>query len=309
MHAWEAIQKTVDHIEENLPEKMTPALLAQVAALSPFYFQRLFARLVGRPVSDYIKTRRLAAAAQKLEGSDARIVDIALETGFNSHEDLTRAFQGAYGMTPKEYRQNPVGLNHMIKPELLLHYTLVDEDVPLIVDGMVLEITRKSEGQPRYFRGLRGQVPIAGQIPLGEATGVDVPGQIWERFHEGKAAIPGLVPGGNEVGVALMGEPGSGSFVYFAGAAAEPGAYAENGVSHWEMPAGDYVVCKFEAESADELHTAALDKAMGYLFGTWLRVHKLVSEPFCAELYDSKGEEAAMELWVLPMDGKAGEGE
>lgn len=308
MHAWEAIQKTVDHIEENLPEKMTPADLAQVAALSPFYFQRLFARLVGRTVSDYIKMRRLAGAAQELKEADGRIVDIALQYGFNSHEDLTRAFKEAYGMTPKEYRQNPVQLNHMLKPELLLQYTLVDENVPLVVDGMVLEITRKNQETARYFRGLSGQVPIGGQIPVGQATGVDVPGQIWDRFHAQKASIPGLLPGGNELGVSLMGEPGDGSFVYFTGAAAEAEELCPPETVEWELPAGEYVVCRFEAETAHELQSVALDKAMGYLFGTWLRVHRLVSEPFCAELYDAKGEEPCMELWVLPMAaGKAEE--
>lgn len=60
MYAWEAIQKTLDYIENNLSKKITPKELAEIAGLSPFYFQRLFTRLVNRPVSEYIKMRRLA---------------------------------------------------------------------------------------------------------------------------------------------------------------------------------------------------------------------------------------------------------
>ena len=36
MHAWEAIQKTLDHIEANLAETIEIDELAKVAALSPF---------------------------------------------------------------------------------------------------------------------------------------------------------------------------------------------------------------------------------------------------------------------------------
>lgn len=46
------------------------------------------------------------------------ILDIALNYGFSSHEAYTRAFKEAYGITPSEYRQNPVPvvLRTVIKP-------------------------------------------------------------------------------------------------------------------------------------------------------------------------------------------------
>jgi len=69
MHAWEAVQKSVDWIEENLAEEIAMEKLAEVAALSPFYFQRLFARLVKRPVREYIKLRRLARASKALNAA------------------------------------------------------------------------------------------------------------------------------------------------------------------------------------------------------------------------------------------------
>lgn len=67
MHAWEAIQKTLDHIEANLAETIEIDELAKVAALSPFYYQRLFTRLVKSSVREYIKLRRLAVAATYLQ--------------------------------------------------------------------------------------------------------------------------------------------------------------------------------------------------------------------------------------------------
>lgn len=46
MHAWEQIQLTLDFIEEHLNEDISTEYLAGLAALSPFYYQRLFRRLV-----------------------------------------------------------------------------------------------------------------------------------------------------------------------------------------------------------------------------------------------------------------------
>ena len=140
MHAWEAIQKSVDYIENNLTEEIPIDKLAETANLSPFYFQRLFSRLVKRPVCEYIKLRRLAQAVNDLKVKNSRILDIALDYGFSSHASFTRAFKETYGITPDEYRITGVHLNQFVKPELVLNYVMVDENVPLVTDGIVLEV-------------------------------------------------------------------------------------------------------------------------------------------------------------------------
>ena len=112
MHAWEQIQITVDYIEEHLAEEIKIENLAQLASLSQFYYQRLFSRLVRKPVNEYIKLRRLARASEALLDKSKRILDIALDVGFSSHETLTRTFKSTYGMTPEEYRENPLRFRH-----------------------------------------------------------------------------------------------------------------------------------------------------------------------------------------------------
>lgn len=129
MHAWEQVQKTIDFIETHLGEEISIDSLAKIAARSPFYYQRLFHRLVKKPVAEYIKLRRLAKATEALLQKDQRILDVALSLGFSSHEHFTRRFKDSFGMTPEEYRSNPQTLSRMTKPELMLQYTLVDEGV------------------------------------------------------------------------------------------------------------------------------------------------------------------------------------
>ncbi|WP_350342945.1 AraC family transcriptional regulator [Proteinivorax tanatarense] len=302
MHAWEQIQKTVDYIEENMSEEIKIETLANMAGLSQFYFQRLFKRLVKLTVNQYIKLRRLAKASEVLrEDGDKRIIDIALDFGFSSHETFTRSFKDVYGMTPDKYRTAPVRLNHISKPELLLNYTMIDENVPLITDSIVLEIKRKKLNVPEKYIGLSAQVSIS-QAPVGEAAGVDVPGQLWDSFHKRKSDISSLSSHGIEVGVSMMDDTEKGTFTYFAGGSAKSNTSSNNELTAWELPAADYVVCCFEAENFDELTTSALGKAMNYLLGTWLAKRGLTTQPFSVEKYFKATEELAyMEIWVIPV--------
>lgn len=299
MHAWEQIQKTIDYIEEHLSEEIKIDNLAQIASLSQFYYQRLFSRLIKRPVSEYIKLRRLAKASEALRDKNKRILDIALEFGFSYHETFTRAFKEAFGMTPEEYRASPVRLNNFIKPQLSLNYSLIDENVPLISDGIILEITRRKILEPQYFTGLTVEEPI-GQMPGGGGTGIDTLGKLWDNFHEDKINIQGLEKDGDEIGVAYTGTK-EGYYRYFAGAQAASNKESE-GYLLWELPKGEYIVCTFEAEDFEHLVMDAVYKAHRYLFETWLPNHKLVSKPFAVERYASHSPETTcMEIWVMPV--------
>ncbi len=296
MHAWEAIQKTLDYIETNISEEFEIERLANTAALSPFYYQRLFSRLVKKPVKEYVKLRRLARACQSLDNRESRILDVALDCGFGSHETFTRAFKKAYGMTPEAYREHSVMLNQFDKPDLMLNYVMIDEGVPLISEGLVLEFNRKTLEQPISFMGVTGIIPIDGQMPLGEATGVDMPGEVWQRFHRKKHSIP-RVNGGRELGVAYLGDVPEGNFTYFAGSEVEPGA-EDNHFVKWELPAREYIICGFEAENFEQLVTLAINKAVKYS-GLWLEKHGLIMDVYSPEMYyDSSPDAVYMELWM-----------
>lgn len=263
-----------------------------------FYYQRLFSRLVKKPVREYIKLRRLAKSVEALEDKNNRILDIALDYGFGSHESFTRAFKEAYGMTTEQYRDNPVALNRFIKPDLILGYTLIDEGVPLISDGIVLEINRRVLHEPISFIGVLGYVPTEEQMPVGEATGIDMPGEIWNRFHRIKDYIR-RVPNGRELGVAYKGDAPDGYFTYFTGAEAEPGETDER-FQTWQLPAREYIVCGFEAENFKKLTTDALCKAIKYC-SLWLEKHGLAMDMFAPELYYGSTPETTYMECLMPV--------
>ena len=297
MHAWEQIQKTIEYVEEHLGEELNIESLAKMAALSPFYYQRLFSRLVKKPVAEYVKLRRMAKAAEALLQKDQRILDIALELGFSSHEHFTRTFKDTFGMTPEEYRKNPQTLNHMTKPELLLHYTIIDEGVPLITDGIVLEVSRREMTEPIYFVGAKKDLPIQHLAGLGTESGVDPLDTLWQSFHIQKQTTLGLSEDDEEIGVAFSALE-EGYFSYFAGAKSKSGDVPD-GFMHWELPTGEYIVCSFEAEHFKALVMDTLYKAQQYVYNTWLPNHKLQTETFCAERYASHSPKTtSMEIWL-----------
>ena len=68
----------------------------------------MFKEISGMRLRDYMRYRRLAFALKRVRDTDEGLLDIALDSGFSSHEAFTRAFREAYGTTPHEYRKNPV---------------------------------------------------------------------------------------------------------------------------------------------------------------------------------------------------------
>lgn len=260
MLTWELMEQSLDWIEEHLSGTIEVSDLAEMTHISSFYYQRLFKKLTGKTVMEYVKLRRLARSGERLRQGNESILQIALESGFGSHEDFSRSFKRYYGLTPSEYRKSPRLLNHFVKPSLQLTYTLVEENCPLLVDHMILEVTRKTIQAPIPFVGLSAQCPVNSHI--------DYCGELWGEFSGQSHKLMNRKPGGMTMGLSSAGSS-EGYFEYFVGAEVlEPGPQAEFAFEAIEP--GEYIVCRFEAEDFDELVTAALERVNAYMRDVWL---------------------------------------
>ncbi len=103
----EAVQRMQDYIERNLHTPITLRDLSKTAGYSPFHCARLFKEYTGKPPFDYIRTLRLTRAALKLRDEKGKIINVALDFVFDSHEGFTRAFSKEFGVTPNKYKKNP----------------------------------------------------------------------------------------------------------------------------------------------------------------------------------------------------------
>lgn len=99
-------QAVLDHISQNLPERMSLDELAGIANLSPYHFARVFRDTMGHSPHQYIKLQRVAIAKQMLKKSDEPIATIAYDCGFSSQSHMTDVFKKTLGVTPGILRKN-----------------------------------------------------------------------------------------------------------------------------------------------------------------------------------------------------------
>ncbi len=100
----DVVDALVAQIGEELDAQPTLADLSRRSGCSPFHFHRRFTAVSGETPKQHVLRVRLERAAYLAAITDERIVRIALDVGFRSHETFTRAFRRRFGMSPTAYR-------------------------------------------------------------------------------------------------------------------------------------------------------------------------------------------------------------
>lgn len=100
--------RVLRHIEQHLDADLTLDELSPLAHYSRFHFHRAFTAYVGVSVARYVQHMRLRRASHRLLDRRAdRVLDIALQAGFDSAEAFSRAFKRAFGQSPTAFRRQP----------------------------------------------------------------------------------------------------------------------------------------------------------------------------------------------------------
>ena len=103
-------QAMINYVECHL-ENFDMTQMSETFGFSESYLRELFSKHVNMPIMQYYRKRRITVSAFEILHSGKKIVDIAFETGFSSHESYTRAFRKVFGMSPNRYRTDrpPIG--------------------------------------------------------------------------------------------------------------------------------------------------------------------------------------------------------
>ena len=80
-------------------------IAAREACLSPFHFQRLFARTFRESPHQFLTRLRMDRARQLLGASHMPVTDVCLEVGYSSLGTFSARFAGLTGRSPSEFRR------------------------------------------------------------------------------------------------------------------------------------------------------------------------------------------------------------
>jgi AraC-like DNA-binding protein len=100
---YKVVQDLQVYIENNLFKGITLKELSVVVGYSPWHMSRIFKEVTGKTPFDYIRALRLTKAALLLRDNESKILDVALDFVFDSHEGFTRAFSKEFGVSPYKY--------------------------------------------------------------------------------------------------------------------------------------------------------------------------------------------------------------
>ena len=136
MYDWHRlIQIVVDEIDERIKchddDALTLQSLSKKLGYSEFHTTRRFKEVSGILFGNYIRLRKLAFALIEVRDTKT-FLDIAVKYGFVSHEAFTRAFKAAYGLTPKDYRKNPLPVVLRTKISAFDRYFLGIGDIGMV---------------------------------------------------------------------------------------------------------------------------------------------------------------------------------
>ena len=158
----------ITYIEENLTGDLPVEEMAKQAKMSVYEFRRIFSFVAGIPISEYIRRRRLSAAAEEIVKENATVTSVALKYGYDNPSSFSRAFREFHGISPSEAMQKDAPLNL---------YTRLSFDLQVSGGREIRYVLRDEEAF-----GIRGYRGTSGR----EDT--ECCEAVWNEFYESGAA-------------------------------------------------------------------------------------------------------------------------
>ena len=281
--AIDAADKMKAYIGEHIREPITAKMLSDAAGYSQYHAARIFKQQTGRTPFEYIRERRLVSAALVLRRGRVKILDVALDFVFDSHEGFTRAFTKAFGIAPKRFASEPKPKDWIIPFRVLNRRKIGQEETDMaektaVIFTQIVErpqrklLLKRSESAEEYF-GYCEEFGCAD-----DETGNSIPWEIVSNIKEALYEPVGMwlpdnmrIPGAGDPG-------GTGLYAQGIELPADYDGTIPDGFSVIDLPP-----CKLLVFQGEPFNDEDFEEAIGAL---WERIEKFNPEVYGYEYAD-----------------------
>lgn len=223
-------QKVLHYIDENISDTLNADVLAGTAGFSTYHFCRMFQWYIGYSVMEYVRLRRLSFAVSELS-SGRKLIDIAMDYGFETHSGFSKAFKRRYGVSPEIYRVHARADKPPLPDILHMHKYLVG--------GIVME--------PKFVS--LPAIKLAGYAlktrSVDNENSREIP-KFWTSYladgRVEKLHRSAFVKNHAEYGACFPEDPQNGEFSYVIGVEVKDGAEISKEFHTCELPPATYAV-------------------------------------------------------------------
>ncbi len=171
----ELVQHIQDYVTKQIHQKISLHDISKAVNYSQWHCARVFKDVVGISIFNYIRDLRLTNAAKMIATGENRIVDVAFEFVFDSHEGFTRAFTKKFGVSPKTFRREKTPINYFI-PYRMKDYYLHLQKGEIEMDKKVSTVFTQVIERPKRKLIIKRGIKATHYFEYCEEVGCDV----WE---------------------------------------------------------------------------------------------------------------------------------
>lgn len=249
------INKCLVFIENNLRQKITLEIIANEIGVSKFHLHRMFRSLTNLTLADYINSRKLSCSVDALISTNYRILDIAIDYGFDYEQNYIRSFKKVFGMTPLKARKLNSDIK-IVEPININEFTEINDAVIFRPSFVV---------KPGFnIVGVKYKMFYTDDEMLAALHGKDF-------FYNKKHEIQGIVNTDHYYGYTYW-DKGAESFNYYI-----PAVHVKDTknipqyMTPVAIPSNKYAIFRLIGFfNPEEIKGSYLDPIMDYMYGKWI---------------------------------------
>jgi AraC family transcriptional regulator len=231
---------------------------------------------MGESIKEYVLKRKLSEAAVELVTTNRRLIEIAIDYGFNSQEVFTRAFTKVFHITPGKYRKSNCRI--VLYEKVNAYRKVLDNIGRMIKPAIVLE-------KEFHVVGLKKTVKPGDALIR----------SLWQEFSLRKSEINGIMNRESVLGICeyMPDITDESEFEYITGAEVTDYDYIPDGMISKTIPLSKYAVFTHRGNVED------MKTTYNMIYGMWLPVSGYeLAEKDTIEIYSANGGDNWLNIYI-----------